>query len=267
MKLQFDANQQYQLDAVAAVTDLFDGQPQGAPEYSVIHVDDWGGMFAGQSRSELGVGNFMLLSDDKLLANARAIQNRNDIEVTDPTAPLEAWEFFDKASDATRRCPHFSVEMETGTGKTYVYLRTIFELSRRYGFQKFIIVVPSVAIREGVLKNIDITKEHFRAIYNNLSFEHFVYDAKKVNRLRQFAVSNTLQILVINIDAFRKNFTGTETEQKSNVIYKESDKLSGRQPIEFVQATRPIVIIDEPQSVDSTSGRTVAIYFQPLRFA
>src|SRR5262245_2413360 len=149
--------------------------------------------------------------------------------------------------------------METGTGKTYVYLRTIFELSRRYGFQKFIVVVPSVAIREGVLKNIEITAEHFRALYNNLPFEHFVYDAKKVNRLRQFAVSNTLQILVINIDAFRKNFTGTEAEQKSNVIYKESDRLSGRQPIEFVQATRPIVIIDEPQSVDSTDKAQEAI--------
>ncbi len=159
----------------------------------------------------------------------------------------------------SRGCPHFSVEMETGTGKTYVYLRTIFELSRRYGFQKFIIVVPSVAIREGVLKNIEITAEHFRALYNNLPFEHFVYDAKKVNRLRQFATSNTLQILVINIDAFRKNFTGTEEEQKSNVIYKESDKLSGRQPIEFVQAARPIVIIDEPQSVDSTEKAQEAI--------
>ena len=149
--------------------------------------------------------------------------------------------------------------METGTGKTYVYLRTIFELSRRYGFQKFIIVVPSVAIREGVLKNIEITAEHFRALYNNLPFEHFVYDARKINRLRQFATSNTLQILVINIDAFRKNFTGTEAEQKSNVIYKESDKLSGRQPIEFVQAARPIVIIDEPQSVDSTDEAQEAI--------
>src|SRR5439155_10531099 len=98
-----------------------------------------------------------------------------------------------------------------------------------------------------VLKNIEITKDHFRALYSNVEFEYFVYDAKKVNKLRQFAVSNTIQILIINIDAFRKNFTGTEEQQKSNVIYKESDKLSGRQPIEFVQATRPIVIIDEPQ--------------------
>jgi type III restriction enzyme len=259
MKLQFDPNQPYQLDAVAAVTDLFDGQPQGAPEYAVIHAEDFGGLFAGQTRTELGVGNQLLLAAEKLHANTRAVQARNDIEVSYPAAPLAAWEFFDTAANVARQCPHFSVEMETGTGKTYVYLRTIFELSRRYGFQKFIIVVPSVAIREGVLKNIDITSEHFRALYNNLPFESFVYDAKKVNRLRQFAVNNTLQILVINIDAFRKNFTGTEEEQKSNVIYKESDKLSGRQPIEFVQAARPIVIIDEPQSVDSTDKAQEAI--------
>lgn len=259
MKLQFDANQQYQLDAVAAVTDLFDGQPQGAPEYSVIQVGDWGGLFAGQARTELGVGNHLLLAPDKLQANARSVQTRYDIEIADPAAALESWDLFETAANTARTCPHFSIEMETGTGKTYVYLRTVFELSRRYGFQKFIIVVPSVAIREGVLKNIEITAEHFRALYNNLPFEHFVYDAKKVNRLRQFAVSNTVQILVINIDAFRKNFTGTEEQQKSNVIYKESDKLSGRQPIEFVQATRPIVIIDEPQSVDSTEKAQEAI--------
>ena len=260
MKLQFDPNQPFQLDAVAAVTDLFDGQPQGAPEYAVIQLGDWGGLFAGQDRTELGVGNRLLLADDKL----------RDEPARDPGPQRHRGRRPDRAARSVgavrrarpthaRTCPHFSVEMETGTGKTYVYLRTIFELSRRYGFQKFIIVVPSVAIREGVLKNIEITAEHFRALYNNLPFEHFVYDAKKVNRLRQFATSNTLQILVINIDAFRKNFTGTEAEQKSNVIYKESDKLSGRQPIEFVQAARPIVIIDEPQSVDSTDKAQEAI--------
>ncbi|MDD5760262.1 MAG: DEAD/DEAH box helicase family protein, partial [Desulfobulbaceae bacterium] len=259
MKLQFDANQQFQLDAIAAVTDLFEGQPQGVPEYAVIHLSVFGSLFAGQYRTELGVGNQLLLAEEKLNANTRAVQTRNDIEVASPGVELEGWELFDVPANQKRRCPHFSVEMETGTGKTYVYLRTIFELSQRYGFQKFIIVVPSVAIREGVLKNIEITAEHFRALYNNLPFEHFVYDAKKINRLRQFATSNTLQILVINIDAFRKNFTGTEEEQKSNVIYKESDKLSGRQPIEFVQAARPIVIIDEPQSVDSTEKAQEAI--------
>lgn len=259
MKIQFDANQQFQLDAVTAVTGLFDGQPQGAPEYAVIKMGNYGELYAGQDRSELGVGNRLLLDDSKLTGNVRTVQALNDIEIIDTSVPLESWELFDIPANQSRQCHHFSVEMETGTGKTYVYLRTIFELSREYGFQKFIIVVPSVAIREGVLKNIEITAEHFRALYNNLPFEHFVYDARKVNRLRQFATSNNLQILVINIDAFRKNFTGTEAEQKSNVIYKESDKLSGRQPIEFVQAARPIVIIDEPQSVDATDKAQEAI--------
>src|SRR5258708_527438 len=218
-----------------------------------------GGLFVGQEQTELGVGNRLFLAEDSLLSNTRTVQAHNEIEVATPTGPLEGWELFDGPANAPRVCPHFSVEMETGTGKTYVYLRTVFELSRRYGFKKFIIVVPSVAIREGVLKNIEITAEHFRALYDNRPFEHFVYDASRVNRLRQFATGNTLQLLVINIDAFRKNFTGTEAEQKSNVIYKESDKLSGRQPIEFVQAARPIVIIDEPQSVDSTDKAQEAI--------
>jgi len=259
MKIQFDPKQQYQLDAVSAVVDIFDGQPLEQPEFSVIHQEEGIGLFRGQVRTELGVGNRLTLADEQLTKNVRAIQDRHDIDYTATALQLDAWPILGEEGQFLRKCFHYSVEMETGTGKTYVYLRTIFELSRRYGFKKFIIVVPSVAIREGVLKNIEITKEHFRALYNNIEFESFVYDAKRVSKLRQFATSNTIQILVINIDAFRKNFTGSEEEQRSNVIYKESDKLSGRQPIEFVQATQPIVIIDEPQSVDSTDKAQEAI--------
>ena len=261
MKLQFDANQQFQLDAVAAVVDLFDGQPQGAPEYSVIKTEGVGigALFAGQEQTELGVGNRLIIHAERLSDNAREVQARNDIEIANPIAPLDTWELFDVPANAPRQCPHFSVEMETGTGKTYVYLRTIFELLAP-------LRLPEVHHRGAECRHSRRRaqehrdhRDHFRALYNNLPFEHFVYDAKKVNRLRQFATSNTLQILVINIDAFRKNFTGTEAEQKSNVIYKESDKLSGRQPIEFVQAARPIVIIDEPQSVDTTEKAQEAI--------
>jgi type III restriction enzyme len=259
MKIQFDAQQQYQLDAVSAVVDIFDGQPLEQPDFALIQAGEGSGLFEGQAQTEIGVGNRLAVTADDIRENVRRIQNGNDIEIPDSNGALESWSIFGSAGEFVRHCYHFSVEMETGTGKTYVYLRTIFELSRRYGFKKFIIVVPSVAIREGVLKNIEITREHFKALYNNIEFESFVYDAKKANRLRQFASSNTIQILVINIDAFRKNFTGTEEEHKSNVIYQDRDQTNGVRPIEFIQSTTPIVFIDEPQSVDSTEKSQDAI--------
>jgi type III restriction enzyme len=259
MKLQFDPNQRFQLDAVSAVVDLFDGQPKDEPDFAMVRRTSWGDLASQTEGLVVSSGNRLLIDRERLRVNLRSVQSRNDIEVSEIAASPESWALTDPVDDSTRPCPHFSIEMETGTGKTYVYLRTIFELSSRYGFQKFIIVVPSVAIREGVLKNIEVTADHFRALYNNPPFEHFVYDSAEVSRLRHFAYSNTLQIMIINIDAFRKNFVGTEDEQKSNVIYKESDKLSGRQPIEFVQAVHPIVIIDEPQSVDSTEKSQEAI--------
>ena len=268
MKLQFDPDQPFQRDAVAAIADLFDGQPRTAGDMSVINTLDTNDLFGGADRNALGLGNKLTLIADRLLANTRIVQARNDIEIADEGAAIEGWDLFDGPANAARRCPHFSVEMETGTGKTYVYLRTIFELQKRYGFQKFIIVVPSVAIREGVLKSIEMTKDHFGSLFNRVPAEHFVYDAKGVNKLRQFATANTLQILIINIDAFNKNLRavpktadeyeefveGTEDGGKTNVIYrsKEKDGLGGRKPIEFIQAARPIVIIDEPQSVDAT---------------
>lgn len=259
MKLQFDPNQKFQLDAVAAVADLFDGEPVAVPEFAVVHSSAWGELVARTDGTVVGASNRLLVEEPRLLQNLRAIQDRNDIDVENSESSIEGWQVFDPTIGSHRSCPHFSVEMETGTGKTYVYLRTIFELASRYGFQKFIVVVPSVAVREGVLKNIEITADHFRALYNNLPFEHFVYDSDRVNRLRHFAYANSLQVMVINIDAFRKNFTGTEEERKGNVIYKEMNQLSGHAPIEFVQATRPVVIIDEPQSVDSTEKSQEAI--------
>ncbi len=121
----------------------------------------------------MGVGNSLVLDNEKLLDNVWKIQEKDEIE---------------KVGVLQGR--HFSVEMETGTGKTYVYLRSIFELNKKYGFKKFVIVVPSVAIREGVLKNIDITRDHFLHLYNNVAFDYFVYDSKKVSQVRQFATSN-----------------------------------------------------------------------------
>ncbi len=133
--------------------------------------------------------------------------------------------------------------METGTGKTYVYLRTIFELNKVYGFKKFIIVVPSVPIREGVLTSIQLMQEHLRAIYNNASFDYFVYDSKQLGKIRQFATSNAIQIMIINIQSFQKDVKDDqeidamtpEQIKKLNVINRESDRLSGRKPIDFIR--------------------------------
>ena len=246
MKIKFDSTQQYQIDAVNSIADIFDGQPLNQGDFSVelSTFDDFGQKSVLQT--ELGIGNQLVLNDEAIWKNINNIQDKYDLELT-------------SFAEFQKNQYNFSVEMETGTGKTYVYLRTIFELSQKYGFKKFIIVVPSVAIREGANKNIEITEEHFKALFNNIEFEYFLYDSKKANRLRQFATSNQIQIMIINIDAFRKDFSDSEDDKKSNVIFKESDKLSGRKPIEFVQATRPIVIIDEPQSVDNTPKAQEAI--------
>ena len=230
MKLKFDANLTYQTDAVQAVVDVFDGQPLSRSGFEVSFTEQVGMI----EQTELGLGNRLTLSDEELLANVRAVQARNDI---DPVEELQG--------------KQFSIEMETGTGKTYVYLRTIFELNRQYGFKKFIIVVPSVAIREGTLKNLQVTEEHFKGIYDKVPVNYYVYDSTKISQLRQFAASNQIQILIINIDAFRKVAVDAD-DKKGNVIHRDNDRLSGRRPIEFIQATNPIVIVDEPQSVDNT---------------
>lgn len=192
----------------------------------------------------------MALSPAALLANLNTIQERNIIPKSD--------QLFDEKN--AYPFPNFSVEMETGTGKTYVYLRSIFELNRKFGFKNFIIVVPSVAIREGVLASVALMMSHFAGLFDKVPYDHFVYNSKDLSKVRQFAVSNEIQIMVINIQAFQKDAGDIEDyskltdeqRKKLNIIHQEQDKMSGRRPIEFVQATKPIVIIDEPQSVDTT---------------
>lgn len=226
MKLSFEPNLQYQQDAIMSITALFEGQPM---EDSIVE-------FKLEEKGKLdlinGIGNKLVLSDKQVFENLHEIQTVNDI----PKA-LKLAGF------------HFSVEMETGTGKTYVYLRTIYELFKQYGFKKFVIVVPSVAIREGVLKNLEITHEHFQNLYDNVPIHFQVYDSTKVSLLRGFATGNNIEVLVINIDSFAKD---------ENIINKPNDKLNGQRPVEFIQTTNPIVIVDEPQNME-TEKRSAAI--------
>jgi type III restriction enzyme len=139
--------------------------------------------------------------------------------------------------------------METGTGKTYVYLRTALELNRRYGLRKFIVVVPSVAVREGVIKTLKITQEHLRALYDNVPYRYTVYDSKSIAKVRQFAQSDCVELMVMTIDSFNK---------EENVIRQSTDRLQGATPLFLVQSVRPVLILDEPQNMES-EGRVRAL--------
>ena len=240
MKLHFDAQQSYQLDAIRAVVDLFVGQPAATGTF------EWqADMLERELLDTLGVANGLALTDARLLANLRTVQQHNTL------APAEVL-----ATDDILGARNFSVEMETGTGKTYVYLRTIYELHRAYGWKKFVIVVPSVPIREGVVQSLGSMAEHFEAIYGKVPLDSWVYDSAQVSLLRQFALSNQLQVLVMNIQAFDKKAVA--------VVHQESDFMQGRKPIEFIQQSQPIVIMDEPQNMESDNARRAIQSLNPL---
>jgi len=242
MKIQFDPNLDFQAEAIDSIVDIFEGQEICQTNFTVAPLRKEDSLLAGLDQNDLGIGNRLRLLDEDILKNVKKIQLRNGL------APAEELDGM-----------NFTVEMETGTGKTYVYLRSIFELNRKYAFTKFIIVVPSVAIKEGVNKSLQMTEEHFRGFYENEQYDYFVYDSQKLGQVRNFATSDYIQIMVINIDAFRKSFTDPEKEGKANIIHRPHDRMTGSRPIEFIQATNPIVIIDEPQSVDTTAKSKEAI--------
>jgi type III restriction enzyme len=244
MKLKFDANLDFQQEAIASIVDIFEGQETCQTTFTVAKLrgQQYEMNSQGQVTSDLGVGNRLELLPEELLSNVKKIQLKNGLK---PSSGLDSM--------------NFTIEMETGTGKTYVYLRTIFDLNKKYGFTKFVIVVPSVAIKEGVYKSLQITEEHLKAHYDNIHYDYFIYDSQKLEQVRSFATNDYIQIMVINIDAFRKSFTDPDKASKANVIHRTHDKLSGNKPIEFIQATNPIVIIDEPQSVDTTDKSKEAI--------
>lgn len=242
MKLHFEPNLDYQLQAVQAVCDLFRGQEICRTEFTVTRDPADPQLRMGFAESDLGIGNRLTLLDDELLKNLTDIQLRNGLP---PSGSLASGDF--------------TVEMETGTGKTYVYLRTLFELNKSYGFTKFVIVVPSVAIKEGVYHSIEVAEEHLKGLYAGAPFDYFIYDSAKLGQVRNFATSPEIQVMVVTVGAINK--------KDVNNLYKDSEKTGGEKPIDLIKATRPIVIVDEPQSVDgglSGAGKAALDAMNPL---
>lgn len=238
MKIKFEENLDYQLEAINSITDIFAGQEVNKTLFTVEKQN--GQLKLGTEENELGIGNGLLLFPEEILENLNRIQTKNCVSKTKNL----------KGNDY-----HFSVEMETGTGKTYVYLRTIMELNKKYNFTKFIIVVPSIAIKEGVYKTLEITKEHFKSLYDNVPYDYFIYDSKKIDMIRNFAVNDTIQIMIITIDAFNKD---------TNIINQERDQANGYKPIDYIKQCNPIVIVDEPQNMETDKAKEAIKELNPL---
>ncbi len=254
MKLHFEPNLDYQLEAIDAVCDLFRGQETCSTVFTVTRDAADAQTRMSFAENDLGVGNGLKLLDDEIAKNLSEIQLRNGLkpDFTKET-PLDSKKH-PLSSD-------FTVEMETGTGKTYVYLRTAFELNERYGFSKFVIVVPSVAIKEGVFHTLEIAAEHLRSMYAGVPFDYFIYDSAKLGQVRNFATSPNIQIMVMTVGAINKfgdeqqaqeeeSDEAKRREKSKNVMYRPSEKTGGEKPIDLIRGTRPILIVDEPQSVE-----------------
>lgn len=239
MRFQFEADLPHQLAAIEAVCDLFAGQEVNTTAFTIAP-----GEIAGQlalAEKTVGYGNRMDRLPEDILANLHVVQDRAALP-----------------RDAALRSMDFTVEMETGTGKTYVYLRTIFELNKRFGFTKFVIVVPSVAIREGVKKSIEQMRDHFRALYDGVPFDSFVYDSADLSRVRDFASAATIRVMIVTIQSINS---------ANNVFYDGREQTGDIPAVDLVAETRPVLIVDEPQSVDGGlkgAGRTALEKMKPL---
>lgn len=244
MEFRFDPNQEFQVRAIDSIADLFRGQTRVAAS---VH-------FQSGTLSLAAIANRLDLEEENLLKNLREVQAQNFMR---PDARLECIEQAILTVDGERqtRFPNFSIEMETGTGKTYVYLRTLLELHKRYGMRKYVIVVPSVAIREGVLKTLKVTAGHFRAYFDNPVYRYYSYDSANLTQVRQFAQTDSVEIMVMTLDSFNK---------ASNVIRQSTDRLQGETPLFLVQAARPVLILDEPQNMESEKSVKALAALDPL---
>ncbi|MGG4034171.1 DEAD/DEAH box helicase family protein [Paenibacillus cisolokensis] len=247
MKIKFK-HQQFQLDAVKSIVDVFQGQPNESSRFTLDKGRrqksvEMGDLFQTTSgESDYGFKNNPIkLIDQEVLSNIQAIQRQNGL----------------KLSERLEGKYNLTVEMETGTGKTYTYIRTMYELYKKYGWSKFIIVVPSIAIREGVLKTFQITEDHFMSEYGSKA-RYFVYNSKQLHQIEKFASDAGINVMIINSQAF--NARGKDARR----ISMELDDFNSRRPIDVIASTNPILIIDEPQSVEGQKTKEALKDFKPL---
>lgn len=260
MKFNFKI-QQYQTDAVDAVVKVFNGQ--GYYD-KVSYIRDLGKvapqpvqMTIGLNEEEIdplddtGFKNELVeLSDEQILANIQALQQQNNIKQSGSLVK------------DLGRCS-LDIEMETGTGKTYVYIKTMFELNKRYGWSKFIVVVPSIAIREGVKKSFEITADHFMEHYGKKA-RFFIYNSSNLNQLDNFSSSSGINVMIINTQAFASSLKEGANNKESRIIYSKRDEFGSRRPIDVIKANRPIIILDEPQKMGGEVTQKALKNFNPL---
>ena len=259
MKLQFKI-QQYQTDAVESTVDIFNGQPnQGLLDYKMdqgkVYVIDNGKRIEQKGISFSGYdtgykNGEIVLSEDELLKNIHQIQTQNNIHLSNEVI---------KRLGACQ----LDIEMETGTGKTYVYMKTMFELNKRYGWTKFIVVVPSIAIREGVKKSFDITQDHFMELYGKKA-RYFVYNSDNLNQIDTYSQSADISVMIINTQAFNTSMKEGGKNKYARIIYDKRDEFGSRRPIDVIAANRPIIILDEPQKMGGAATQTALARFNPL---
>ena len=246
MKLRFKV-QPYQTEAVEAVADCFIGQPPPMPVS--YRIDP--GRDAQASFETEGFRNAEIAPSVDLLANIRAVQKRQHLHPSDTLVSSAAGPV------------NLDIEMETGTGKTYCYIKTMFELNKRHGWSKFIVMVPSVAIREGVKKSLEITAEHFTETYSRKA-RFFVYNSERLHELENFSSDSGINVMIINRDAFNRDFKETEKKTGKLRIFDERDSFGSRKPIDVIAANRPILIIDEPQKMQGPATQRALPKFNAL---
>ena len=264
MKFNFKI-QQYQTDAVDAVVKVFKGQgfhdkvsfirdlgkmtEPVQQQLSFVMQDEFGE--TDDPSNDTGYKNELIeLSDDQLLHNIQELQSQNNIKLS-PSLVKDLG-----------RCS-LDIEMETGTGKTYVYIKTMFELNKRYGWSKFIVVVPSIAIREGVKKSFEITAEHFMEHYGKKA-RFFVYNSSDLNKLDSFSSGSGINVMIINTQAFASSLKEDGKSKEARIIYSKRDEFQSRRPIDVIKANRPIIILDEPQKMGGDVTQKALKNFNPL---